>query len=114
MWPDVSEYDPLDLREVPGLKLPDGSSARLYSAYRKGPALLHCKWMRQYGIDGVFLSRFVSTDGKGCGGERERRNDGQNYFFHKLYALSDLQTSKCRGKLLVNNSVRDLCDIIPA
>ncbi|MBN9518307.1 xylosidase/arabinosidase [bacterium] len=59
MWPDVSEYDPADLREVPGLKLPDGSPAKLYSAFRKGPVLLHHKWMRQYGIDGVFLSRFV-------------------------------------------------------
>src|ERR1041385_8012174 len=59
LWPDVSEYDPQDLREVPGLKMPDGSPARLYSAFRKGPVLLHTKWMRQYGIDGVFLSRFV-------------------------------------------------------
>ncbi len=59
MWPDVSEYDPKDLCEVPGLKMPDGSPARLYSAFRKGPVLLHCKWMREYGIDGVFLSRFV-------------------------------------------------------
>jgi hypothetical protein len=59
MWPDVSEYDPADLQEVPGLKMPDASPARLYSAFRKGPVLLHCKWMRQYGIDGVFLSRFV-------------------------------------------------------
>ena len=59
MWPDVSEYDPADLREVPGLKMPDGSPARLYSAFRKGPVLLHAKWMRQYGIDGVFLSRFI-------------------------------------------------------
>ena len=59
MWPDVSEYDPADLHEVPGLKMPDGSPATLYSAFRKGPVLLHCKWMRQYGIDGVFLSRFV-------------------------------------------------------
>ena len=59
MWPDVSEYDPQDLCAVPGLKMPDGSPARLYSAFRKGPVLLHCKWMRQYGIDGVFLSRFV-------------------------------------------------------
>lgn len=59
MWPDTSEYAPQDLCEVPGLKMPDGSSARLYSAFRKGPVLLHCKWMRQYGIDGVFLSRFV-------------------------------------------------------
>jgi hypothetical protein len=60
MWPDTFEYDPADLCEVPGLKMPDGSPARLYSAFRKGPVLLHCKWMRQYGIDGVFLSRFVS------------------------------------------------------
>ncbi len=59
MWPDLSDYDPQDLCEVPGLKMPDGSPARLYSAFRKGPVLLHCKWMRQYGIDGVFLSRFV-------------------------------------------------------
>jgi len=59
MWPDVSEYAPQDLREVPGLKMPDGSPALLYSNFRKGPVLVHCKWMRQYGIDGVFLSRFV-------------------------------------------------------
>ncbi|MDR3617969.1 MAG: glycoside hydrolase family 71/99-like protein [Paludisphaera borealis] len=59
LWPDVSEYDPSDLRDVPGLKMPDGSPARLYSAFRKGPVLLHTKWMRQYGIDGVFVSRFV-------------------------------------------------------
>jgi hypothetical protein len=59
MWPDVAEYAPEDLCEVPGLKLPDGSPARLYSGYTKGPALLHCKWMREYGIDGVFVSRFI-------------------------------------------------------
>jgi len=59
MWPDLSEYDPADLCEVPGYKMPDGSPARLYSAFNKGPVLLHCKWMREYGIDGVFLSRFV-------------------------------------------------------
>ena len=46
-------------RAVPGLTMPDGSPARLYSAYRPGPVLLHCNWMRRYGIDGVFLSRFV-------------------------------------------------------
>ena len=59
MWPDTSEYDPRDLCDVPGLKMPDGSPARLYSAFKQGPVLLHFKWMRQYGIDGVFLSRFV-------------------------------------------------------
>ena len=66
---DLSEYDPADLKEVPGLKLPDGSPAKLYSAYRKGPVLLHTKWMRQYEIDGVFLSRFV-----GEAASRDRSN----------------------------------------
>jgi hypothetical protein len=60
MWPDTSEYDPRDLCDVTGLKMPDGSPARLYSGFRKGPTLVHFKWMREYGIDGVFLSRFVS------------------------------------------------------
>ncbi|WP_165222525.1 glycoside hydrolase family 71/99-like protein [Aquisphaera insulae] len=59
LWPELSEYDPADLTEVPGLKLADGSPARLYSAFRKGPVLLHTRWMREYGIDGVFVSRFV-------------------------------------------------------
>lgn len=60
MWPDVSEYDPADLAPVPGLLMPDGSPARLYSAFRKGPTLVHFKWMREHAIDGVFLSRFVA------------------------------------------------------
>jgi hypothetical protein len=59
MWPDLSEYNPADLCEIPWLKMLGGSPAKLYSAYRKGPVLLHCKWMRQYGIDGVFVSRFI-------------------------------------------------------
>jgi len=59
MWPEVSEYARGDLQEVPGLKMPDGAPAKLYSAFRKGPVLLHFQWMRQYGIDGVFLSRFI-------------------------------------------------------
>lgn len=69
MWPDVSEYDPADLVAVPDLKMPDGSPARLYSSFRKGPTLVHFKWMRQYGLDGVFLSRFISET---TGGERTR------------------------------------------
>jgi hypothetical protein len=61
LWPDTSEYAPEDLEEVTGMKMPDGSPAKLYSAYRKGPVLTHFRWMREYGLDGVFLSRFIQT-----------------------------------------------------
>jgi len=115
MWPDVLEYDPHDLCEVPGLKMPDGSPARLYSAFRKGPVLLHCRWMRQYGIDGVFLSRFVSETAdlararhvnmvlanvrKGC--HREGR----------VWAMMlDLSTGRRGSTALVMNDWKFLCD----
>ena len=31
MWPDLMEYDPADLAAVPGVLMPDGSVARLYT-----------------------------------------------------------------------------------
>ena len=82
MWPDTSEYDAEDLKEVPGLKMPDGSAAKLYSAFRKGPVLLHCKWMRQYGIDGVFLSRFVGET------TNPRANASNSRAFRSLFGSS--------------------------
>lgn len=59
MWPDVSEYAAGDLVEVPGVTMRDGAAAKLYSGFRVGPTLVHFRWMREYGIDGVFLSRFI-------------------------------------------------------
>jgi hypothetical protein len=36
-----------------------GKSAKLYSAHDYSSVNLHFKWMQQYGIDGVFMQRFV-------------------------------------------------------
>ena len=59
MWPDVTEYPPESLCDVPGLTLAGGAPAKLYSGSSRAVALLHCQWMRQYGIDGIFISRFI-------------------------------------------------------
>ena len=57
MWPDVSEYE----KTYPtGLKLADGSSARFFSSTDRSTVDLHFKWMKQYGIDGVFMQRFFN------------------------------------------------------
>jgi hypothetical protein len=58
MWPDVSEYE----KTYPtGLKLADGSTARFFNSADKSTVDLHFKWMKEYGLDGVFMQRFFNT-----------------------------------------------------
>jgi len=58
-WPDLSEYTQEERYPVPGFTYPDGSPAELYSAHNPRTVLRHFEWMRDYGIDGVWLQRFV-------------------------------------------------------
>jgi len=56
LWPDVSEYQTTyDTR----FKFDDGSDARVFSSNDKSTVETHFKWMKEYGIDGVFMQRFV-------------------------------------------------------
>ncbi|MDR1602052.1 MAG: xylosidase [Tannerella sp.] len=58
MWPDVSEYE----KTYPtGLKHADGSTAHFFSSTDKSTTDLHFKWMKEYGLDGVFMQRFFSS-----------------------------------------------------
>ena len=115
MWPDVSEYDPADLREVPGLKMPDGSPAKLYSGFRRGPTLVHFKWMRQYGIDGIFLSRFV---GETTNPARARHvntvlahvREGAHREGRVWAMMLDLSMGRGASTALVMNDWKFLCD----
>ena len=58
-WPDVTEYS-CTYKAPDGFVLPDGSTPRLYSSYDESTVDLHFRWMKEYGIDGVFMQRFVS------------------------------------------------------
>lgn len=72
-WPDMREYEvqytPGDMYPASGgsesaysaspFLLPDGSHATLFSSYDESTVMLHFKWMQQYGLDGVFMQRFV-------------------------------------------------------
>jgi hypothetical protein len=68
VWPDMREY-PADVTEATNMTYPDGSPAKLYSAYKYGAVDVHFKWMMEHDLDGVFEQRFV-TDIKGRGGAR--------------------------------------------
>ncbi|MCW3092987.1 MAG: xylosidase [Ferruginibacter sp.] len=58
MWPDMTEYE--KSYETP-FKQADGSTAKLFSSYDKSTVDIHFKWMKQYGVDGVFMQRFFSA-----------------------------------------------------
>lgn len=58
MWPDVGEYE----KTYPtGLKFADGSTARFFSSTDKSTVDIHFKWMKEYGLDGVFMQRFFGA-----------------------------------------------------
>lgn len=59
MWPDLTEYEDAEKYPAPGFAYPDGRPAHLFSSANPRTVDRHFDWMRQYGIDGVFLQRFV-------------------------------------------------------
>ncbi len=56
MWPDMSEYAKSYPTEF---TMEDGSAATVFSSADRSTTDLHFKWMRDYGLDGVFMQRFV-------------------------------------------------------
>ena len=59
LWPDLSEFA-AEERFATGFHHADGSVAEVFSSFKKETVLRHYKWMRDYGIDGVFVQRFVA------------------------------------------------------
>jgi glycoprotein endo-alpha-1,2-mannosidase len=55
-WPEVSEYQKTYKTTF---LVPDGQPAFVFSAYDSQSVFLHFKWMKDYGLDGVFLQRSV-------------------------------------------------------
>lgn len=70
-WPDVTEYEttyPTDFR------YDDGSTAHVFSSYDESTVDTHFRWMKEYGLDGVFMQRFVA----------EIRNPSGKHHFTKV------------------------------
>ncbi|NDV81777.1 glycoside hydrolase family 71/99-like protein [Bacteroides sp. 51] len=68
MWPDVTEYEKT---YKTAFVLADGSPAYVFSSHDESTVRTHFRWMKEYGIDGVFMQRFVSEI---------RGNSGKHHF----------------------------------
>ena len=100
MWPDVSEYE----KTYPtGLKLADGSTARFFSSNDKSTVDLHFKWMKQYGLDGVFMQRFFNSarpEGRRSGTTQVLRNalEAASKYERAIGVMYDLSGLKRSGE----------------
>lgn len=59
LWPDTSELAPNERFDT-GFKLKDGRVAQVFSSFKRQTVLRHFRWMRDYGIDGVWMQRFAT------------------------------------------------------
>ena len=57
-WPEMEEYE---VKYRTPFRFSDGSPAYVFSSYDESTVDLHFKWMKEYGIDGVFVQRFFSV-----------------------------------------------------
>jgi hypothetical protein len=59
LWPDTSELD-ADERCLTAFHLPSGAPAFLFSDQNPKTVARHFAWMKQYGIDGAAMQRFLT------------------------------------------------------
>lgn len=84
LWPDMSEAT-AEERFPTGFKHANGEPAVVFSSHNRTTVLRHFKWMRDYGIDGVFVQRFAN----GLKNESARH--------HKDMVLSNCREGSNRG-----------------
>lgn len=59
MWPDLTGFPPGERYDAPGFTDAAGGTMQLFSSDDAGTVLRHFGWMRDHGIDGVWLQHFV-------------------------------------------------------
>jgi len=87
-WPDMTEYPK---KYKTSFKFPDNTDSYVFSSYDEETIDLHFKWMKEYGIDGVHMQRFV--------GEVSYDNPSGRNHFNKVLANA-LKAAKKYGRAI--------------
>jgi Secretion system C-terminal sorting domain len=63
IYPDVTEYLDTDLAQTALANLGNGTASKLFNSTNKPVIDTHFKWMKDYGIDGAAVQRFIGNIG---------------------------------------------------
>jgi len=63
IYPDVTEYLDTDLAQTALANLGNGTASKLFNSTNKTVIDTHFKWMKDYGIDGAAVQRFIGNIG---------------------------------------------------
>jgi hypothetical protein len=101
LWPDVRELAN-DEKYATGFRYQGGQTAYVFSSHNRKTVLRHFRWMRQYGIDGVFVQRFgVETlqpkDLRHCNTVLAHCREGANRFGRCYAVMYDLSLLPAGG-----------------
>jgi len=112
VWPDVSEYSKTYRSPF---KLADGSDAYLYSSHDASSTETHFKWMQQYGVDGVFVQRFIGDVQRPTGRNHNNVVLGNALKYSEKYhraisVMYDLSGMQAGGDSLVIKDWKNLVD----
>ncbi|MDD6364264.1 MAG: glycoside hydrolase family 71/99-like protein [Bacteroidales bacterium] len=113
-WPDTAEYD---ITYETKFTMPDGSPAKVYSPYDESSVMTHFKWMQEYGIDGVYMQRFVAeaVDNPNSQSHFNKVLDNamaaSNKYQRAICVMYDLGGFRSTASRSVDALVKDGCDI---
>jgi hypothetical protein len=63
VYPDISEYNDADLAQTGFADFGNGQPAKLFNSVNTNVINTHFKWMKDYGIDGAAVQRFINGIG---------------------------------------------------
>jgi hypothetical protein len=114
LWPDVSELTPEE-RFATAFRHSDGRVAEVFSSTRRKTVLRHFAWMKEFGIDGVFVQRFgVETVGardlRHCNTVLAHCREGANLHGRCYVVMYDLSGLRAGGTQTVIDDWKALVD----